>query len=136
MNDDSHSGKIILSGMNFHAFHGVMEEERLLGNTFTVDLEATLDLSAAAGSDSLEDTVNYAEIYAITKREMEIPSRLLEHVAGRIIKAVKTRFPEITTVKAVVSKKNPPVTGVFPVNSQGTPESGVPCEWSRVELTL
>ncbi|MCQ2143862.1 MAG: dihydroneopterin aldolase [Bacteroidales bacterium] len=127
--------RIILSGMTFHAHHGVMEEERLLGNTFVVDLEASLDLSAPAASDSLEDTVNYAEIYALVAREMAVPSKLLEHVAGRIIDAVKSSFPSIVTVKVTVSKKNPPVLGVFPANEKEAPESGAPCEWSRIELT-
>lgn len=129
-------GKIILSGMEFKAYHGVMEAERLLGNTFRVDLEASLDLSKAAASDALEDTVNYAEIYAIVAREMAIPSKLLENVAGRILEAVKAAFPEIAAMKVVVSKKNPPVLGEFPVKEQETPLNGVPCEWSRVELTL
>ena len=55
--------KLILQGLLFHGFHGVLEEERKLGQKFLVDLDAWIDLKKAGKSDNLEDTVSYAEIY-------------------------------------------------------------------------
>lgn len=113
-------GIIELEGMEFKAYHGCLEQEKVRGNSFTVDFKGKMDLSAAAESDNLNDTLNYAEIYEIVSEEMSIPSELLENVAGRIVKAIERRFPELVSFSVRVSKKRPPVDGV--------------AQWSRVTL--
>ena len=100
---------IELKNMTFHAFHGVMEQERKVGNTYTVDLKLYLDLSPAMQSDLLTDTINYAEVGNVIRQEMAVPSQLLEHVAGRIINRIKKDFPCIQSVKIRLAKKNPPM---------------------------
>ncbi len=102
---------ILLEGMKFYAYHGVLEQERVLGNQYTIDLEIHLDFSKASQTDNLDDTVSYADIYAIVKDEMAISSQLLEHVAGRIVKKIESTFPAIKMVKIKLSKHNPPVGG-------------------------
>jgi dihydroneopterin aldolase len=114
------SGIIELEGMEFKAYHGCLEQEKVRGNVFTVDFRGELDLSAAAESDNLADTLNYGEIYDIVADEMSIPSELLENVAGRIVKAIEAKFPELISFSVRVSKKRPPVEGV--------------AQWSRVTL--
>ncbi len=113
-------GVIELEGMEFKAYHGVLEQEKVRGNEFVVDFRGELDLSAAAESDSLSDTLNYAEIYDIVAYEMSVPSELLENVAGRILKAIEKQFPQLVSFSVRVSKKRPPVDGV--------------AQWSRVTL--
>ena len=113
-------GVIELEGMEFKAYHGCLEQEKVRGNSFTVDFRGELDLSAAAESDLLDDTVNYGEIYEIVADEMSIPSELLENVASRIVKAIEQKFPELVSFSVRVSKKRPPVDGV--------------AQWSRVTL--
>ena len=98
--------------MEFKAYHGCLEQEKIRGNSFTVDFRGELDLSAAAESDNLNDTLNYADIYEIVADEMSIPSELLENVAGRIVKAIEKRFPELSSFSVRVSKKKPPVESV------------------------
>ena len=68
-------GKIELEGMEFKAYHGCLEQEKIRGNSFTVDFQGELDLSAAAASDNLNDTLNYADIYEIVAEEMSKCSR-------------------------------------------------------------
>lgn len=102
---------ILLEGMKFYACHGVLKQEKILGNQYTIDLKVYLDFSRASQTDNLEDTVSYATIYTIVKKEMEIPSNLLEHVAGRIIKKITDFSPAIKKVKIKLSKHNPPVGG-------------------------
>lgn len=114
----SDTGTIELTGMSFHAFHGCLEQEKREGNEFTVDFRADCPIAAAALSDSLADTVDYGRIYDIIRREMEIPSDLLECVAARIVDAVAAEFPQLGRVAVKVSKKNPPVGG--------------PVQWSSV----
>ena len=113
-------GVIELEGMEFKAYHGVLEQEKVRGNEFVVDFRGELDLSAAAESDNLNDTLNYADIYEIVAYEMSIPSELLENVAGRILKAIEKQFPQLVSFSVRVSKKRPPVEGV--------------AQWSRVTL--
>ena len=113
-------GVIELEGMEFKAYHGCLEQEKVRGNLFTVDFRGELDLSAAAESDNLNDTLNYGDIYEIVADEMSIPSELLENVAGRIVKAIEKRFPELVSFSVRVSKRRPPVDGI--------------AQWSRVTL--
>jgi dihydroneopterin aldolase len=113
-------GRIELEGMEFKAYHGCLEQEKIRGNSFTVDFQGELDLSAAAASDNLNDTLNYADIYEIVAEEMSIPSELLENVAGRIVTEIEKRGPQLISFSVRVSKKRPPVDGV--------------AQWSRVTL--
>jgi dihydroneopterin aldolase len=96
--------------MRFHASHGVTEEERLIGGTFLADISYTIDTDAVE-TDCIEDTIDYAEIYDLIKKEMMKSSKLIEHVAGRIMKAVKNKFPQISEITVKISKLNPPVNG-------------------------
>ena len=107
-----------LEGMKFHAFHGCLEEERREGNTFKVDIQYSYDAAQAAATDSLEAAVDYSAVYSTVRREMEIPSNLLENVAFRIKSALEARFPQMESLTVSVSKHNPPVGGE--------------CEWSTI----
>jgi len=102
---------IELKKMLFHAYHGVIEQERIVGNTYRVDLKLYLNLSNAIQSDNLEDTVNYADIFNLVKEEMAISSRLLEHVAGRIIQKIRERYTHISRINIRLAKINPPIQG-------------------------
>lgn len=100
---------ISLNKMQFFAYHGVAEQERKVGNTFEVNLTIDCDIVKAVESDNLNDTINYAEIYNCVKHEMDIPSNLLEHVAGRIIKSLKSNFGDkIKGGTITVAKTRPP----------------------------
>ncbi len=99
---------ILLDNVRFHAYHGVLPQERTVGNDYLLNVEMVCDITEAVESDILSGTVNYAEAYEVIKREMLIPSNLLEHVAGRIAKALFTSFPSITEVHLTIAKLNPP----------------------------
>lgn len=103
--------KISLNGMEFHAFHGCFKEERIIGNNFIVDLDVDTDTSIPEATDELKDTIDYARLYKLIKAEMEITSKLLEHVARRIISVLIQSYPQIRSVAITVSKMNPPVGG-------------------------
>lgn len=105
------SSKIALKGLRFHARHGVMEQERTTGGEFVVDVCVQCDVTAAVHSDHVEDTLNYAEIYEIINREMQTPSNLLEHLAGRIGGSMMEAFPQVQEIVITVTKKNPPLGG-------------------------
>lgn len=103
--------KIELNAMKFYAFHGVAPQERKVGNHFVVDIRMETNVSRATQSDDIRDTVNYAEVYTVVKREMERPSLLLEAVAGRILHSIKQEFPQVRHLCVKVAKLNPPFGG-------------------------
>lgn len=100
---------IFLDEVRFHAFHGVMPQERAVGADFTVSLRVEYDFIKAAESDVLDDTISYADIYEVVKSEMEQPSQLLEHVAMRIVKAIMAKWPKVENIDIRLTKDNPPM---------------------------
>lgn len=105
--------KLILRGLQFHGFHGVMQEEKALGQKFVVDVDAWMDLAAAGESDCIDDTVSYTDIYRIAKDIIEgAPHNLLESVAHSIAKSTLLEFPQISAVRVKVGKPHVSVQGV------------------------
>lgn len=100
---------IFLDEVRFHAFHGVMPQERAVGADFTVWLTVGYDFVKAAESDDLNDTISYADLYEVVRTEMDKPSQLLEHVALRIVKAVASRWPKVEKIDIRLVKDNPPM---------------------------
>ena len=106
--------RICLTGMEFYAYHGVMEEERRLGQRFVVDCVLSLDLSRAAASDDLAETVDYAAVYETIRRVAEGgPFLLIERLAGAINEEILSRFPKILSAETTVHKPDAPIPGVF-----------------------
>lgn len=101
----------MLEDMEFFAYHGCFEEEQIIGNRFLVNLEIQTNTGRAEHTDHLSDTVNYQKIFNLVKAQMEIKSYLLEHIARRILDAVKGQFAEISHIRVKVSKMNPPMGG-------------------------
>ena len=103
------SSKIYLRNVRFHAFHGVLPQEGIVGNDYLVNLVLDYDFSSAMKTDDLQGTLNYAEVYQKVREEMVVPSKLLEHVAGRIAHRLFSDFPEIQKLQLSITKVNPPM---------------------------
>lgn len=103
------SSKIYLRNVRFHAFPGVLPQERIVGNDYLVNLVLDYDFSSAMKTDDLQGTLNYAEVYQKVREEMAVPSKLLEHVAGRIAHRLFSDFPEIQKLQLSITKVNPPM---------------------------
>lgn len=104
-------GLIQLENMEFYAFHGHYMEERIVGNRFIVNLTIETDLVKPAGSDRLEETLNYQEVYQVVREEMLKESHLLEHIASRILDSLYANFKNIEKATIKISKMNPPLGG-------------------------
>lgn len=105
--------RISLRGMLFLARHGVTLEERMEPQPFEVDVELRRDLSAAARSDELADTIDYAEIFSLVARIVEGESfRLVEALAGTIADAVLAAT-DARAVEVRVRKPRAPLPGPF-----------------------
>lgn len=100
---------ICLNDIRLYAFHGVLEQERRVGGEYSVSLRVHYNIYKAMETDNVADTLNYAQLLKIVKREMAVPSNLLEHVAGRIGKTVFHEFPQAEAIDLTVTKLNPPM---------------------------
>ena len=101
--------EISLTDLRFHAFHGVLSQERLVGGEFVVNVDLTCDVSPdALEKDNLEGTVNYADVLEVVKIEMRKPSKLLENVAYRVAQSILNDFPRVLSTVVKVVKVCPP----------------------------
>lgn len=104
-------GTIKLQNIRTFSFHGCLMEESKIGSDYSVDLEIKTDMRKSAESDDLHDTVDYVHLNKIVVEEMSIRSKLLEHVAHRIIKRIFDEIPAVSRAIVSVSKLNPPIGG-------------------------
>ncbi len=104
----SHS-TIYIRRLHLYAFHGVAEQEQRVGAQFEVSLRVHYNIKRAAESDNLADTLSYASLCETIRKQMAQPSRLLEHVAGRIAQAIFEEYPGVRAIDVEITKLNPPM---------------------------
>lgn len=100
---------ILLQGLHFHARIGVGEQERIVGNEYVLDLRLGYPFAGAMESDSVVDTLNYAEVFNVVREAMNRPVRLLEAAAGSIVEELCGQFPKIESIDLKLVKLNPPM---------------------------
>lgn len=100
---------IFLKEIRCYAYHGVAPQENLIGNEYVIDLKLKVDISQASQTDEVADTVSYADVHELIKAEMAVPSKLLEHVGGRMAAKLFEVFPAIEEIELRLSKRNPPM---------------------------
>ncbi|EAA0397768.1 dihydroneopterin aldolase [Listeria monocytogenes] len=106
--------KIYLNELVFYGYHGVLAEETKLGQTFRVSLILGLSTKKAGISDSVDDTVSYAEVYETVKEIVEgTPFKLIEALAEKIATEVLTGYPLLEEVTIKLIKPNPPIPGHY-----------------------
>ena len=106
--------EIFLKNMSFFGHHGTDKEERRIGQRIYVDLIMKLDLSQASETDSLEKTVNYAEVFKRVERIVEEDScKLLERLAGKINEEILNNYFDVKAVTTSVHKPGGPIEGIL-----------------------
>jgi len=104
-------GKIKVENIKVFAHHGCLREETIIGSDYRVDVIVKANLHKASNSDHLADTVDYVHINHIVKEEMQIASKLLEHVGKRIVRRIFKEISIVEKAEISVSKINPPIGG-------------------------
>ncbi len=85
--------------------HGATARERTQGQVFEADVGLRLDLSVASRTDSLADTVDYADVCLRVVRILGgRPHRLLEAVAGRVADELLSAYPQVNRVTVRLRK--------------------------------
>ena len=102
---------IRLKNIKIYAFHGCLLEEGQIGSDYLVNLSVRGSLNKAIKSDELKDTIDYVGLQRTVVEEMEVRSKLLEHVGQRIIDKILTKELLVNYVKVTVAKVNPPIGG-------------------------
>ncbi|MFV0248923.1 MAG: dihydroneopterin aldolase [Tenacibaculum sp.] len=104
-------GIIRLNNIRLYTNHGCLVEESEIGSEYKVDIEVMANLSKSAQTDQLADTVNYVYLNTIVEQEMAVRSKLLEHVAKRIVDRILKEISLVDKVQVSVAKINPPIGG-------------------------
>ena len=98
-----------VENLKIYAFHGCMEEEKVIGSDYVVNVCATCSVGKKAFDDEIVGTVDYVDLARIVKREMSIRSKLLEAVVNRIISCCFNEISVLDEISVTVSKLNPPI---------------------------
>lgn len=104
-------GVIKVENIRVFANHGCLKEETAIGSDYRVDLMVKANLKASAKSDELNDTVDYVFLNKVVREEMDVPCKLLETVAQRILNRIFNEDKMVTKATVSVSKINPPIGG-------------------------
>jgi len=105
---------LLISGLKIHARHGVLAEEKTLGQTFVIDAVLKADLTKACASDQLEDTVNYAAVVETLQRAMvAYDDNLVERAAQRLAEAGLAEHPLVAEVSITLKKPHAPIPALF-----------------------
>jgi dihydroneopterin aldolase len=106
--------KIIMKNLVFYGYHGVLKEEKILGQKFYIDIELYLPLQKSGITDKVEDTVNYAEVYALVKKIVtEKRFNLMEALGEEIIQSILKKFNKVCEIRICIRKPEAPVDGVY-----------------------
>lgn len=102
--------EINVARVKLYAFHGCHPQERIVGGDFYVSISALIEVEESSWrEDRLDGTADYSCFVGIARREMAMPSNLLEHVAARIASAILAECPLVLKVCITVEKENPPL---------------------------
>ena len=98
---------IQLNNLRFFSFHGLYEEEKVLGNEYEVN--AAITINAHEPVLALHQTIDYVKIYHIIKEQMDIPTALLETVVQNLAEHIYTSDNRITSIDINIKKLYPPI---------------------------
>jgi dihydroneopterin aldolase len=108
------SDAIFVNGLMLHAYHGVMQHEAKVGQTFRLDLVLDIDLAAASKSDKLKDTISYdMAVKAASEAFCSRRYRLVEAAAGAVAEALLDRCPPLRAIRVTVYKPHAPIAAIF-----------------------
>lgn len=106
-------GRVKLINMVFYGYHGVVEQEKVLGGKYEVDVEFEFDMTSAIKTDHLRDTISYEEIYQLVQDVVTHSKfHLIEALAGKLLRVIFNTYP-VDLVLVRIRKPNAPVKGVL-----------------------
>ena len=108
------SDTIFVKRLALHAYHGVMQHEAKVGQSFRLDLTLDIDLKAASRSDKLAHTVGYDQVVEVASHAFcGRRYRLVEAAAGAVADAILDRFVQVSAVRVTLHKPHAPIAATF-----------------------
>ena len=98
-----------VENLKIYAFHGCMNEEKVIGSDYVVNITAICFVNKEVFQDVISGTVDYVDLARIAKQEMSIRAKLLEVVVKRIIDRSFEEITVLNKISVTVSKINPPI---------------------------
>ena len=106
--------QVFVNGLALHAYHGVMQHEAKVGQTFTLDMVLDLDLTEASRTDKLAHTVGYDQVVNVATEAFRGKRyRLVEAAAGAVAEAVLDRFKQVLAIRVTIHKPHAPIAATF-----------------------
>ena len=100
-----------LHNLHFNSFHGIHEEEKILGNEYLIDASVVFHEERTVIT-SIHDTINYVDLYNIIKERMAVPTPLLETIVMEIGNEIHNEFPQVRAINISLKKMYPPIEGI------------------------
>jgi dihydroneopterin aldolase len=108
------SDQVFVTGLSLHAYHGVMQHEAKVGQTFNLDLVLDISLAEASRSDKLKHTVSYDTVVrTATEAFCGRRYKLVEAAAGAVASAILDGFPPVRSIRVTVHKPHAPIAATF-----------------------
>jgi dihydroneopterin aldolase len=98
---------INLNNLSFYSFHGLHEHERITGNSFIVNV--TIKYLPLSIVKTIDQTIDYVNIYELIKQRMAVATPLLETVVMEIANEIISKYEQVTEVDISLTKENPPI---------------------------
>lgn len=114
---------IHLHKLRFRSFHGLYEEERVVGNDYEIDLSVGFEPGLLPIKD-IGQTLNYVALFEIVKQRMSVPTPLLETIITEISDEIRQKYPVVAKISISLKKLFPPIN-----NFEGA--VGVSFEWNK-----
>jgi len=90
---------------------GVLDEERQLGQLFSLDIFLWTDFEKCTANDDIKKTVDYSKLVEILKdQSKKIYCFTIEKYSDAILEIINKKF-KLTKIKIILTKCNPPITG-------------------------
>lgn len=96
-----------LENLEFFAYHGMYDFEKVKGGKFKIDVFLTENVLDSKTFESINDVLDYEKVFSIVKTEMEKPRDFIETVAQSIINQLKTDYNHLENISVKITKYNP-----------------------------
>lgn len=100
---------IHLSNLNFFCYHGLYNEEKIIGSEYLVDVKIDLHKIESV-IQSIDHTLDYVQVYELIKKRMMQPTELLETIAMELADTILNISHLAKKVDIKITKKNVPFT--------------------------
>lgn len=100
---------VYIENLRMHAYHGVMPQERRVGNDYVVNVRVGYPWMEAAKNDDVSQTLNYATLASLVEDVMRKPVNLLETAAAAMAEEIRHRFAKVSLIEIDIKKVAPPV---------------------------